>query len=554
MKKAVSLLLCLVLLTGLVPLNAFAQEEPLQLIISSDFHYSTQHAVLPQPDGGNPFAADMTYGKMFAESVAVVSEFLKQIENDESKYVILTGDMSDTPRTADMQAITDLLRQFEQKTNKTVLASIGNHELLDDGTVAKFKRWYADLGYDHALAVDPDSASYTVDLDNHYRLIQIDTNHFSEARIQWIEAQVRQAEQDGVKLLSTTHANLFDHYLAQPLDGKNTTVPKTFNLPDRMIDWGIRFNFSGHTHMPDNSSYSNENGIVYDLVSPSLTTFPAGYRRVEITDREFKLQTVPISSIDTSLVPQGLSKEMENLLKNNFPEYARLVFLSGTFNQLQTYLSVNAFSSLLHLSYEQDTEVIAVLDHILSRIKEAANMPLYGENSLSAYAAKKGMKLPAYEADSALDLCAKMFAVHNQGNENAPSYQNPGKLCLYTFRAIFSYAMESVTKAELQTLLQWAVNRFGLNQKLPAPLLNGLVRLGANKRLIQAVITAAGIVIINDFIVDFDLDDTNLTLPVNTSAADSAASGAVLNRRIRVYTRAALQAIPTVFLNIFLFG
>ena len=262
MKKLISVLLSLVLICGVCSVAAYAAEKDLSLTVVTDVHHSLADTSKPitKSTEEDPFGYAVSNGKMTAESAAIVDEFLQQAAANDSQYVIVTGDISDTGSPEDAAAIAAKLEAFEQSSGKTVLCVIGNHDLMRS-TVAQFKEACANVGYDKALAVDDASASYTADLGDGYRLIAIDSNNANEALVSWIEAQVKQAKADGKKLISVTHFSLFSHYTVQQVV-HTSVIDKKWNLPEKFIEWGIKFNFSGHTHELDIGEYTNNNGTV----------------------------------------------------------------------------------------------------------------------------------------------------------------------------------------------------------------------------------------------------------------------------------------------------
>ena len=522
MKKYLAVILSLIMALSVCSVAASAAGKDLSLTVVTDVHHSVAYTSRPVfgSTEEDPFGYTVSNGKMTVESAAIVDEFLKQAADDDSRYLIVTGDISDNGSPEDAAAIAAKLEAFEQSSGKTVLCVIGNHDLMR-GTVAQFKEAYANLGYDKALAVDDATASYTADLDDAYRLIAIDSNVVNEALVNWIEAQVKQAKTDGKKLISVTHFSLFSHYTVQQVV-HTSVIDKKWNLPDKFIDWGIKFNFSGHTHELDIGEYTNDKGVVYDIVSGALTTYPACYRTAVFGKDGVKIDTRYIEKVDTSLVPEGLAAKAQSLLENDFRAYAKKMFMEGSYRQLVRFLTPAYVKTVAKLDAEKDADIIAMLDTVIPRLAEAVTMPLYapvvGEDeerplSLQEIALKYGFDMPETSYKNLLEIGCEIYAAHCAGDENYPVYSTVGKAAFNGLAAALNYALEPLSEEDYNKLITWALTKVDLPVNVPETLKQLTASTISRSDGIEYILLYAVSPIVNDFTKDPAPSDVKITLP-----------------------------------------
>lgn len=515
MKKALALILALTLLVPVCGIFASAEED-LKLTIVTDMHYSAADTTTPvtasTPE--DPWGYVVSNGKMTAESSAIIDEFLAQAAKNDSKYLIVTGDSSDTGAEADVAGISAKLEEFERTSGKTVFALIGNHEhaFKVGMSNARFKQYYANLGYDKAIAVDPDSCSYTADLDGKYRLIAIDSNGFGDARIAWIGEQVAQAKADGKKLISLTHFSVFPHYKAQQLIHESI-IDESGALAEKFIDWGIKFNFSGHTHELDTAVYETEKGQLYDIVSGALTTYPCCYRTATFGAKTVDIDTKYITKIDASAVPTGMQEECVKLMKSDFRAYAKKLFEEGAYKEIGNYISAPFLINALGLDRTDDAVLCDLLNSVVPKLKEALTMPLYGENSLSAIATASGIDIPASSYGTLLSAGVELYAAHCAGDEDMPIYNNTTRVALNALAAALAYALADLTAEDYAKLIDFAANKAGVADKIPADLTKLAADAVSRADGIELLVMYAVSPIIEDFTVDAEPDDAKVTLP-----------------------------------------
>ncbi|EAC9316450.1 metallophosphoesterase, partial [Listeria monocytogenes] len=240
----------------------------------SDIHFlsSTLH------DNGEAFQTftQGAAGKEMTYQEQSIEAFTAQALKEKPTGIILTGDMTLNGEKASAQELARLLAPL-QEADIMVFALPGNHEIYN-GWARAFKgekEYYADQispedfqtifaeGYEKAYSIDKSSLSYSIQLNDKYRLFLLDSciydsevnwddpttnGELKPATLTWLEEQLtltKEAEQVPLVFL---HHNLFSHNeLLQDgyvLDNASETVAllDRFNVPAV---------FSGHIHIQD---------------------------------------------------------------------------------------------------------------------------------------------------------------------------------------------------------------------------------------------------------------------------------------------------------------
>lgn len=523
MKKILAMILSVIFVLSCVTVS-FAANDELSLIVVTDTHFSDVDSTTPIKNSTdeNPFGHVVSNGKLVAESAAIYDEFFKEAAASDADYVVITGDISDNGIVDNVDSIVEKLEEFERTSGKTVIACMGNHETyhlneyksyIPGGlTGPEFREHYKNLGYDIALEIDEQSASYTVDLNSKYRMLVIDTNALNGRLVDWIEQQAISAKEDGKYLISAGHFSLFPHYMAESI-ASGSVINSEYNLPDKFIDWGIKFYFSGHTHELDTAQYTNDKGIVYDITSGALTTYPANYKTAVFTDSEVKIDTKYIEKVDMSLVPEGLAKEAYDLLENDFRAYARKMFTTGAQKEISYYINANYLINAAHLDSVRDEEIINLIKSVVPRFNEAIRMPLYGENSLSVVANKHKYPLPGTEYSTLFGAMCEAYCNHCAGNENCSVDSPLGKLAMNGIATALVYALDELSEEDFQTVINWALDTFELPVNIPPELRDLAANALYKYDEIEYIAIYIASPLIDDFLNDPRPDDVTATFP-----------------------------------------
>ena len=521
MKKVLSVFLSMLMLFSLCSVAASAEGDELVITVVNDTHYNSIDKVRSSNSINEDFAHVNSAGRLYYEADAVFMAFLEAVAANESDYLLIAGDITETGSEVQIAEVTALLKEFEASTGKKVFVVPGNHDVLNN-TKAEFMKDYAAFGYDEALEIDDKSASYVVDLNDEYRLIAIDSttegtgaHSVYEERLQWIEKQGEKARADGKKLIAIQHQNLLEHMiLSAVIQPKAVVVANNPAAAEAYAKAGIKYTFTAHTHDHDIASYTAEDGtVIYDAVTGSLGGIGTPYRVVSFGD-EVKFETRRIEKINTELLPEGISENALKLAESSFTEYQEIVSdlsYAITFNQ---YTKAKTLKSLLKL---EDEEMNAIIDKVGDRLNYVLNMPFEKENeavegeSIEAIVEKYNTTIPDTDYENMIDLAVTLYQAHNYGEENYPAYSDEIILFSRGLAATLSYALSEVSAKEYAKVLSFLTGLLGV--EIPV---NFLIYAGDGiKRFegIEILITTAILPIMADFTTDRAPADSNVTLP-----------------------------------------
>ncbi len=521
MKKIISVILSMLMLFSLCSVVVSAEGDELVITVVNDTHYNSIDKVKKANSVSEDFAHVNTAGRLYYEMDAVFMAFLEAAAKNESDYILIAGDITETGTDEQVAEVTAHLAEFEASTGKKVFVVPGNHDVLNR-TKAEFMKAYAAFGYDEALEVDTKSASYVVDLNDEYRLIAIDSttegtgaHSVYDERLQWIAKQGEKAKADGKKLIGMHHQNLLEHMILSAVIQPNGVV--VANNPEAAEVYakaGIKYTFTAHTHDHDIASYTAADGtVIYDAVTGSLGGIGTPYRVVTFGD-EVKFETRHIDKINIDYLPEGISENALSLADSNFTEYQETVTdlsYALTFNQ---YTKAKTLKNLLKL---EDEEMNAIIDKVGDRLNYALNMPFEEESetvegdSIEAIVKKYDTTIPDTDYENMIDLAVTVYQAHNYGDENYPAYSDEVIIFTRGLAAVLNYALAEVSAEEYAKVLSFLTGLLGV--EVPV---NFLLYAGDGvKRFegIEILITTAILPIVADFTTDRAPADSNVTLP-----------------------------------------
>lgn len=530
MKKALSIVLALVMVFSLFSVAVSAESDELIITVANDLHYNLNASLVATKRNSidEDFAHINSSCRLVNESVAIIKAFLEKAGESETDIVILPGDFTETGSVEENMLFAALLSEFEAKYNKQVYVTPGNHDLYKT-TLDEFRTIYAQFGYAEAIERDTASASYTVDLEGDYRLISIDScvpgespHGFDDARIAWVTAQGEKAKADGKKLIAMMHHNLIPHFVFGTKIHPGAIVTSDGNAyADAFAKAGIKYVFTGHTHDHDIASYTAADGtVIYDVVTATLTGTYCPYRVVTFGD-DVKFETRNIESIDTSILPEGISENALSLAQSDFSEYTRKAM------DLSHRILFNGYTSasgLKRLIKTDDEEMNAIIDEVVTKLSEAIRMPINKKNeteegkSLESLVKKYNTVMPETSYTDLLDVAINIYQAHNLGDENIPAYSDELVIITRGLAAAISYALADVSAEEYAKVLSYLTSLTGIT--IPVDFLayagDGVKRFeGA-----EILITTAVLPLFVEFTVDNGPADNNVTLPGYTELVE----------------------------------
>ncbi len=471
MKKTLSVLLCIIMLFVSTAVCASAEGATIKMTVASDIHYNLNISGAEKLSKRNSISEDYSHvsmsGDLPAESLAIVKAFFDKAAASDSDYVLLTGDLVDSGIKAGHEAFALMLKEFEAKTGKRVFVVPGNHDLYGV-SAAEFSSIYADFGYNEALAKDSKSISYTVELKGGYRLLVIDSTNPGESshgitaeRIEWIKTQCNKAKSDGKYLVVAMHHNLLERTSAATFLHGDTTVDTSLGIADILADAGVRFVFTGHSHIQDVAAYKSAAGnTVYEVVTASLNSYPLPYRVVSFGSQT-SIDTVNIDKIDTSLVPDGMSEKAFALMEKDLLKYSKTCFELAVNQQTRNVVSENSLKKYLEIDEEKNPEMALIADEAISRMAEALIMPLYVKDevekgkSLQRILATYDVLLPETDCKTMAELATLFYIAFTEGDENYTFYSYEVFAFTRGMSAVINYGLANATGEDYAQIMSY---------------------------------------------------------------------------------------------------
>lgn len=291
----------------------YAQQMPLKrLAVISDVHLMAP--LLLQKEGkafDNYIANDR---KMLVESSELLDSVSKHLIAYQPQIIFITGDLTKDGERISHQLLVDRYLKPLKAQGIRIYVVPGNHDVNNphakvyNGDNAQrtttvsakdFTHIYNDYGYGEALATDPNSLSYVVQLDDKTRLIAVDAcryedNNFDKdicvtaGRIKpqtmdFIQAEAQKAHKLGMNVIMMMHHGIVSHFKWQDKIMKEYLVNNWKKDAKRLAQMGIKVCFTGHFHAQD---ISNKYGLT-DIETGSTVSYPHPYRLIDVdTDKQ----------------------------------------------------------------------------------------------------------------------------------------------------------------------------------------------------------------------------------------------------------------------------
>lgn len=485
MKKFLCVIMSMLLIFGTVSAAMAAETDKLKITVAADTHLqAVEGNPLPEMnDETTEFTEGMIdrelyyyaaqQGQMNYESKAIIKSMLKAFENSDSRYLLIAGDLTNGKRNSHLE-MAQLLKDTEERSGKSIFVIVGNHDCAKESTqeridLAEFKQIYADFGFSEAIVVRSESASYTAELNDEYRLLAIDScvygaddGEVDKAEIEWIEEQAKKAKDDGKKVIAMMHHSILPHFYVQPM------IDNYGKLADTFSNCGINLVFTGHIHANDISSAKAKNGkTLYDVQTGSLITSPNAYREIEMSGEKFNISTKYVTSVDTNDLSEGYNESQIERINTDFVGYSKDIFSSGICRWLNRYIgSAGKLGKTLKL--QKGSFGYNLLDGILKNVGNALNTPIYdnGEtpdklDSIEEIAKKGGVDLPKSEFIMPYQLAAKVYSAFYAGDEAVQLANGETDLLFLCLKAVILQALNDLAFKDINALAE----EIGLNTK-----------------------------------------------------------------------------------------
>ncbi len=296
--------------------------------------------------------------KLIAESDAILKSIVNMISSDDSKVVIVPGDLTKDGEQKSHQLFASYLKQLEDK-GKKVFVIPGNHDVENPASFSypsgtnpvkvpnvsaqEFKTIYAEYGYKESIATDPNgSLSYIVEPVTGVWLFCLDAcrwkenagkSHsvtgglFSDATFNWIKEKMNEGKQKNKMMIGAVHHNVTEHFNGQKLLFSDYIIDNWENVAKTFAEMGMNVVLTGHHHAHDARKYTSGNNFIVDIQTSSAVTWPVAIRRIKI-DKNWIMKVNSEKVTNVNYDTKGAT----------FQDYAKNYFTSGLPVIIQAYL------------------------------------------------------------------------------------------------------------------------------------------------------------------------------------------------------------------------
>lgn len=460
MKKILSIILSATIifstLTILCAAAADQRNSDLGFAVASDLHYNVPEEKLTATNDHEIFWYASRRAAMDNESGLIIDELLRQCAEDDSvSYLLIPGDLADNGRTVwqEHYDVAAKLKAFEEKTGKQVYVIPGNHDMgaADiDFKAENFREVYSEFGYAEALTQLDDSASYTVNLGDKYRLIALDSNDPSKStedgmsikKVKWVLDEAKKAYEDGRYPVLMMHHNLLDHLPMQRIISRNFIVRFHYTTATLFADAGIKLVFTGHEHCSDTTSYVTPLGnVIYDFANTALSMYPLQYKVFSLNEEEITYKTKTIDKIDTDALRsiEGYTEEHFALMNEGLNAYAKGFLKAGIQYRLELSLSMEK------LGIAEDSVFYPLVNTAVGGLTDLLRMPLYGKGSVRELAEEYNIDIPTSKYQNGWDLATELVSWHYAGEEPFEVQSTEVKILLRTVALILKDDLATVS-------------------------------------------------------------------------------------------------------------
>ncbi|MEP7453768.1 metallophosphoesterase [Phyllobacterium sp. SB3] len=272
--------------------------------------------------------------------------------------------------------------------------------------------------------------------------------------LEWMKDVSARAKLEGKTLLTFSHYPMIDMMDGtttdeQALLGNTSSVARTpsVNVAAAVIKAGISVHFSGHLHVNDTASTTNDDGTLTNIGVPSLVAFPPAFKILTIENERLDVATISLDylPIDAEINRQYRTeiavtkKHVGSMLDaRNYGE-----FLSGHVDQLlvHRYLKREWPANLV-----QAVKLLNLGDLFrLARSEKTLTIEDVVLTTKTEHANAMNANLEALDSISALDLLGDWYRLR-MGSEMAMDWISPDRLAMYRL-LIDAYAVAPASGA-----------------------------------------------------------------------------------------------------------
>lgn len=277
------------------PSSEAETEKGVKIVIATDTHYLAKD--LTDFQKSFQYTVDHGDGKVMPYIWEITDAFIAEMKEEKPDVVILSGDLTYNGEKESHKEFAAKLQEIED-AGIPVIVIPGNHDInnplaarftgdskekANSITPQEFEEIYQDFGYNEAVSRDSASLSYVYQINDSTRAFMLDSSQYEPKNLvggmikddtyDWIEEQMEEAHDLGMKVIPVSHHNLLDESEVY-LD--DCTIEHSEQLIDQLESWEVPLYLSGHLHVQHYMKSTKETGI-QEIVTSSLSTPPCQY-------------------------------------------------------------------------------------------------------------------------------------------------------------------------------------------------------------------------------------------------------------------------------------
>ena len=251
--------------------------------------------------------------KLLPETHEILGEALARVRSLGAGFLLVCGDLTKDGEKQDHLLMAAQLEGLA-RSGVRVFVVPGNHDINNPHamsysekgatpvarvTPAEFAEIYRDFGYGEALFRDPGSLSYVAEPVAGLWLLAVDSASYAhnaarghpetgagltQGRIDWMEEMLGEARRQDKAVIVMMHHGVVEHFPGQAKYHGEYLVNDRLQVAAMLAAYGVRVAFTGHFHAQDvTMTRTGAGGVLYDVETGSLASFPDPVRSVEIT-------------------------------------------------------------------------------------------------------------------------------------------------------------------------------------------------------------------------------------------------------------------------------
>lgn len=305
--------------------------EKIKFYLMTDLHY---YAPELGTSGKAYIKREVQDQTLLKESGAIIDSAIDLITADkEINIVLIPGDLTNNGEALSHKGIIKKLQRLKD-AGKKVYVTTATHDFnsydrfpeyssdscyfREEKTPAEptpreaLAEMYRPFGMNDAISIEEESMSYAVMLGKKTRLLALNDDgngrsfcgYFPKC-LNWIKQQAKEAAKNHETVFAMTHHPLLPPMELYPVISQRDMLGDYKEVSKFLADLGIGIIFTGHTHIQNVKYFDTEKGNrIYDVNTASLVGYPSPIRKIELSQKEVKIETLHIKNFE------GLSSEM----------------------------------------------------------------------------------------------------------------------------------------------------------------------------------------------------------------------------------------------------